>query len=144
MMNTRPKLQGDDEGNYDVIEGVPVDEMSIRIYRIQSVTSIATTVIRVGGTVAIVFLLTLPFKYLAGENTNAIIQVFAKIDFFTQWLGWGVGAGGVIYGQRQSKLRKRTLKSSGQHMAAMETKIDPFRTSSGLTSEGTTHPGDTP
>jgi hypothetical protein len=57
-------------------------------------------------------------------------------------LAWGVGAGGVVYGWRQKKLRESTTERLTKRTGELESQIDGKRTSSGLTPRGKTRPGD--
>jgi|SRR5579875_1562019 len=76
----------------------------------------------------------------AGKSTAAdvAIRFFAefKID---RALAYLFGLGGIGYGWQQRELRRRTIKRLTERTGELERKIDPNRSSSGLTERGTTH-----
>lgn len=80
---------------------------------------------------------------LAGLKTEANIAVsFLNKTELAVTLGWMVGLGGVAYGNRERKLRKKTVARLEGRVRNFELGLDPTRSSSGLTAEGDTNPGD--
>ena len=78
---------------------------------------------------------------LAGHETNLNIALSAWIETkagITISASLTVGALGVVYGQWQDKLRRRTVTRMGNRISELELQIDPNRTSSGLSREGLT------
>jgi hypothetical protein len=97
------------------------------------------------GLVLIAYLQYLSIKSLAGRLTFAAIAVKFITDFhLTEGVAYTFGIGGVGYGLRQRKLRKDGLERMGTRTKELESKIDPGRSSSRLTSKGETHPEDKP
>jgi hypothetical protein len=92
---------------------------------------------------AIVYFIDHAVQALAGKQTEANILV----NFLTKFevsvaLGWAVGAGGLIYGRSQRKLRKASVARLSERLQAFEAEIDPKRTTSTLRSNGDTNPED--
>jgi hypothetical protein len=82
-------------------------------------------------------------RSLAGHYTFADIGIKVIGDFkVSEALSYLFGAGGVGYGLRERALRRKTTDRFAERVAALETKIDPNRTSSHLTRRGTTNPED--
>lgn len=82
---------------------------------------------------------------LAGKQTGADILVSFLGSFKTACsLSLVAGASGVVYGQRQKKLRERTIRDLAPYAEKYEKEHDPDRDSSGLTSAGRTPPEEEP
>jgi hypothetical protein len=82
---------------------------------------------------------------LAGQQTKAAIgiRILANVRLSAA-LGWGVGAGGAGYGLLQRRLKGRDVARLSGRIHELEMEKDPGRTSSRLTKQGTTNPGDIP
>lgn len=80
---------------------------------------------------------------LAGRTTIAsiIVRVLGQLRL-PEILGSGVGLVGVVYGLGQRSLRRRNIRRLAKAKQELETRLDPDRTSSGLTPLGTTRPED--
>ena len=79
---------------------------------------------------------------LAGRTTISDIVVNFLGNFrVSEGLAWALGAGGTGYGLLQRKLRRDTIERLQGRVKTMEQEYDPNRSSSNLTSRGTT-PGD--
>lgn len=82
-------------------------------------------------------------KSLAGQQTGANIDVNFIAGFsVSETMAWVVGAGGVLYGQRERSLKGKAVKRLHERIEFLERKVDPNRSSSGLTPTGNTNPGD--
>lgn len=57
-------------------------------------------------------------------------------------ISYVVGGGGLLYGARQKRLKGNTIQKMGAQIKELEAKIDPNRSSSGLTERGKTRPED--
>lgn len=83
---------------------------------------------------------------LAGKVTNANISAVLSWPFGPGWimvvLALLFGAGGIVYGRRQAKLRKDTIERLHEYQKRYELSIDPNRSSSRLTARGETRPED--
>jgi hypothetical protein len=79
----------------------------------------------------------------AGRDTAATfsLSVITKLQA-DRWFAYLFGAGGVGYGLVERRLRRRNIKRLTKHTEELEKRIDPERTSSGLTPEGKTRPED--
>lgn len=96
-----------------------------------------------GAALGIVYLLAQAVEALAGKQTeaNILVSMLGTVEVSVA-LSWVVGAGGVIYGRAQKKLRQRTVARLHGRIASLEKQIDPGRSSSKLTPTGDTNPED--
>lgn len=80
---------------------------------------------------------------LSGETTTADIgiKLFADVKL-SEVFAYLFGGGGVVYGVRQRNLRGNTIERLQGRIKSLEKRLDPGRTSSGLTPRGSTHPRD--
>ena len=82
-------------------------------------------------------------EVLAGETTTADIGLTILADVQTsKGVAWIVAILASGYGLRQRTLRKRNIERLQARIRALESHIDPGRTSSGLTPQGETNPKD--
>lgn len=80
---------------------------------------------------------------LAGKNTAADIGIKFLSDIrISEAAAWLFGAGGVLYGTRERRLRLKVNESLGARVSELEEGIDPARSSSKLTPRGETNPQD--
>lgn len=85
----------------------------------------------------------LSINVLAGKITSANILVsFLGNLTVSKWVAYIVGGGCLIYGIRERKLRRSTVKRLQARNQKFEAALDPKRTSSFLTERGETHPRD--
>lgn len=78
---------------------------------------------------------------LAGKSTLANIGLNLGVlaDFkISEVLGGGIGVGGIVYGLSERTYRKSKVRRMGDRIKLLEEKIDPNRSSSGLTPRGNT------
>ena len=75
----------------------------------------------------------------AGKHTDAtvIIKLITSIQL-DRWIAWAAGAMGVTYGVRQRHLRRKAIERTTKRPIELEQVMDPKRTSSQLTTLGTT------
>lgn len=104
-----------------------------------NVAKVLITLIQCGAAVAVFYFLNDSIKHLAGQETNATIN----IDFMGNVLAGLFGSGGVFYGKKQNELRKKTIERLQKRIKVLEEKSDSSRSTSGLTERGETHPEDT-
>ena len=122
-------------------------EIELRILRItrlvEGVVQISSNLFRWGAIVLIARYGYLSIESLAGQNTLADIGInFLSNIKVSVALAGAAGAGGLIYGERQRKLRKNTVERLQGRIRELETKIDPNRSTSDLTHRGDTRPED--
>lgn len=122
-------------------------EVELRIFKItrlvEGVVQISSNLFRWGGIVLISRYAYLTVESLAGQNTLADIGINFLSDIkVSVGLAWGACAGGIIYGERQRKLRKNTVERLQGRIRDLETEIDPDRSTSNLTHRGDTRPED--
>jgi hypothetical protein len=108
-----------------------------------SATEIVLNLIRYGSLVLIALFAREAIADLAGKTTqaNVFMQVLSDIN-----VGWGVaallGVGGTLYGMAERKQRQRMIERLHGRTKILEQKIDPKRSSSGITESGDTNPLD--
>ena len=76
---------------------------------------------------------------LAGHFT--FVSIFSSIAAnisINQWVAYVLAGGGTGYGLAQRRLRKRKVAELAERIKRLEVQIDPNRSSSGLSPEGTT------
>ena len=83
------------------------------------------------------------FVSLAGRDTSLIVAFFTSTGCgVTAAAGAGVGTLGATYGVWQRRLHRRAIAHFAPRLAELERRLDPSRTTSGLTDIGQTHPDD--
>lgn len=81
--------------------------------------------------------------YLAGRETSASFFADLKInEHLSKLFCLLFGGGGLFYGFKQNRKRKKEIHRLTEHSRKLELIIDPKRTSSGLSIEGHHHQGD--
>lgn len=81
----------------------------------------------------------------AGKYTFADIGISLLGDFrVSEALIYILGVGGIIYGYGERRLRLKAIERLANRQIELEKRIDPGRSSSGLTPQGTTRPEDIP
>ena len=78
---------------------------------------------------------------MAGKQTiaNVVLSLLANVQVS---IAWGLAVGAAGYGVVERKLRQKTVSRLEGRIHELESNIDSNRTSSHLTPEGTTNPGD--
>lgn len=80
---------------------------------------------------------------LAGQETQASIAIGFLADIRLTWaISFAIGGGGLYYGHRQNKLRRRTIERLGSQLKSCEEQLNPIRTSSNLSVTGKTNEED--
>lgn len=80
-----------------------------------------------------------------GKTTSASVLVNMALSLgATRWFFAIVALLGGGYGLSERSLRRRHIKKTAEYIEALEKKIDPGRSSSGLTAIGTTRKEDRP
>ena len=109
----------------------------------EGIVQVVTSAIRWGAIVLIVRYGYLSIEALSGQQTLADIGVnFLTHIKVSVAVAWSVAAGGVLYGMKQRKLRRDTVERLQKRNQELESRIDPNRSSSELTSRGDTRPED--
>lgn len=118
-------------------------EFTLSYKRLDLIGTAVQQLIRGGCLVAIAGFAYLSIKVLAGKSTFAEIALRAaanlKIGDLILLL---VGTGGVGYGINQRRLRRSNVERLSKRVQELESALDPKRSTSGLTPQGTTRPGD--
>ena len=109
----------------------------------EGVVQVINNLIRWSAIVLVVRYGYLAIETLAGKTTLADVAVSFLTDIkVSVVLAWGAGAGGVVYGLQQRKLRKDTLQRLQDRNQTLEKMIDSSRSTSNLTPRGDTRPED--
>ena len=80
---------------------------------------------------------------LAGKTTVAnVMLTYITGQGKAHLLPWAVSGASLIWGYIERHLRLKKIAAMGNHNAALEKRLDPTRSTSMLTLEGETTPGD--
>jgi p-aminobenzoyl-glutamate transporter AbgT len=111
--------------------------------KIDSVTTVVREAIKWAGIVLIVRYGYYAIAVLAGHSTFAdiVVRFLANVKV-SDGILYLLAGGGIVYGVGQRYLRRRHIKHVVPAKNRLEEMLDPNRSSSGLTPQGTTHPGD--
>ena len=116
-----------------------------RRHVVTKTADVARTLIRVGGTVAVFYLIYLTLIPFAGKESSANLKFVAKVITslrIDQLIAYLVGIAGLLYGLAERKLKTGYVEKFSDRIEELETRIDPERSSSGLPSTGKTRPSD--
>lgn len=80
---------------------------------------------------------------LAGSSTNLsmLMSLSANKDL-VDIASLAFGGAGITYGVRERRAKRRVIEHQGNRIKDLETDVDPERSSSGLSEDGSTHPDD--
>lgn len=122
-------------------------ELELRYrFRFRMLDLVATglsLVIPWGSVVLIAWLVTDAVNGLAGKYTFADIGVRFLADIkVSEAVAYVVGGGGMLYGYKERRLRQKNIARLSGRNQEYEKRVDPKRSSSGLTPEGKTRPED--
>jgi hypothetical protein len=110
---------------------------------VDSLTTITHTLIRYGGVVLPFYFMYLAANVLAGKSTTADIGIKMLGSLtITETVGYAVGAAGALYGLNERKLRRDKTEYLQDRIQKLEKQMDPKRSTSRLTTRGTTNPVD--
>jgi len=104
-------------------------------------------VIKWGAACFIAWRLGLAFEALAGKATLASFGISLIADLkanklFSHIVTGIFGLSGMGYGLRERSIKRREIRRLGNRVVNLEKRLDPNRTSSGLTLDGTSRPED--
>ena len=93
--------------------------------------------------VAVAYYASRVFIAFAGKKTDALIgiQLITSIKL-DRWVAYIVAIMGGTYGLRQRHLRRTSIERTTKRPIELEQRMDPNRTSSGITPRGTTRKED--
>jgi hypothetical protein len=104
-----------------------------------AITSVLNTAIMWGALVAIAYIGYLSIVALAGKTTLADIGIkFLANLKISVIVPYAIGVGGIGYGLLQRRLRKKRVEELSAHCSKLEHLLDPKRSSSGISPQGTT------
>lgn len=108
-----------------------------------AITVLGTAAFKWGALVWISYYAFRAVEALAGQQTfaNIVLDILGHVTVQIGF-GWACGAGGVLYGWRQRKLRKDVVERLSGRIADLERQLDSRRSSSRLTPRGDTRPED--
>jgi len=118
-------------------------EHGLKVARINATVTLGTTIIKYAALVACFGFIYLMTESLAGRTTLATIglRIMGNLRV-SDGISFVFGGGGVLYGVGQRQLRRRSVERLSKMKNELEQVIDQGRSSSGLTSTGTTRPED--
>lgn len=124
-------------------------EYRLRVQRCDAGLRIGLELIKWSAICIITWRLGLAVESLAGKATLANFGIFLIGDLkankvFSHIVMAVFGLGGVGYGLRERGQKRKAIKQCGSRIARLETRLDPKRTSSGLTDDGSSRPEDEP
>lgn len=123
----------------------PKSEAEIRLsfHRVDAIVSVAKTLIKYAALVACTFFVYKSVAALAGKETLASIglNILGNVKVSDGVL-YVLTGGSIAYGLGERSLRRRNIKRLTPRSIELEKRLDPNRTSSGLTTKGTTRPED--
>jgi len=104
---------------------------------VEAATSIVRTLIRWAGAAVIAWFAYKSFQAVAGKDTtfSAVVNLATKLSI-DRWIAYiiaGLSSGCWWYERRT---RQKTIKDREEYIRELEKKIDPKRSTSGLTAEG--------
>lgn len=115
----------------------------VRLRIIDAIDANIRLLIKYGFLAVVAFFAYGAIAVLAGKQTFAQIGIKLLGDIkIANSIGYVVGGSGIIYGRRQKKLKEDVIQKLAPRIKELETKIDPKRSSSGLTERGRTRPED--
>jgi hypothetical protein len=123
------------------------DAATIQIHKIHAgadaIVKLLSEAMKWGSLVYIFYLLVPVAMAMAGKETSANFSLsLIANEHFVALLGILFGTGGIIYGRRQSKLRRDTIERFHPFQLKYELEKDPGRSSSKLTPRGDTQEED--
>jgi hypothetical protein len=118
-------------------------EHSIKYKKLDIVNSAIQTFLKYGSLVAISAIFASALKILSGKQTllNVTMLLVAHLKL-SEKISYALGLAGILYGYRQRRLRRIVIENMSEHQRRLELSLDPRRTSSKITSKGTTRPDD--
>ena len=123
------------------------DDSRIAIHKVHVIGDVITKVLseifKWGTLIYFIYAGSEVLKEFAGKSTYADVTFsWIMSERLASVLGLIFGAGGMLYGRRQARLRKDTVEKMHQFQVKYEESVNVNRTSSGLTCRGDTHEDD--
>jgi len=123
------------------------DNTKLKIHKLHVVSDLASKVIsdifKYGTLIFLIYTGGEVLLAYSGEITIADVSFSWMInDHLGDFLGVIFGAGGILYGRQQSKLRRDAIENMYPDKLQSQLGFDPGRTSSGLTNRGDTQEED--
>jgi hypothetical protein len=124
-------------------------EYKLKSQRLDTVLRLGQSLIQYGAGCFIVWRVGLAIESLAGRATMADFGVFLYADLkantvFSHIVMGVLGLGGASYGLRERAQKRKEIKRLGNRVVDVEKRLDPNRSSSGLTIDGRSRPEDEP
>jgi len=118
-------------------------DATVRLRRVDGIVSTIQHAVKWLSLLGIAYFVYMSIRSLSGHYTFADIGIKFVGDLkLSEGLSYLFGVGGVGYGMRERRLRRKTTERMSARNVQLEQMIDPERTSSHLTTRGTTNPED--
>ena len=114
-----------------------------RFRKLDLIGAALQTAIPWGSLVFLAWLVSNALESLAGQETIADIgiNVLGNVGI-NDGLAYALAAGTIFYGNRERRLRREVTARLTARTTELEERLDSGRSSSGITTHGTTRPGD--
>ncbi len=118
-------------------------ELKLAYKRIDAFVTVAKTLIQWAALVACVFFVYKCVVALSGKETFASLgmSIFGNVKV-SDGILYVLTGGSILYGLGERGLRRKTIRRLTPRSIELEKRLNPARTSSGLTKKGTTQPED--
>jgi hypothetical protein len=111
--------------------------------RSEGIASVINNLVRFGALAFVAWCGMQSVNALAGETTTTDIGIKILTDIrISTAVAWLFGGTGIAYGTYQRKLRRDNIERLTKRTHELERRLDPKRSSSGLTARGETPPED--
>lgn len=124
-------------------------EYKLKSQKLETLSRLLHSIVKYGALCFVVWRLGLTVEVLAGKSTLANFGIYLFADLkankvFSHLVMGLVGLTGAGYGIRERSQKRSQIHTLGNRVVELEKRIDPKRTSSGLTLDGRSRPEDEP
>jgi hypothetical protein len=114
---------------------------AFRVRLVERSADVLSAAMKWGSISFLAYCLYLSVNSLAGQDTFAKIGIGFMVNMtVSKWVAYVFGLGGTAYGWNERRLRRNTVLRLGPSRLEYERRLDPRRSSSGLTLSGDTSP----
>jgi hypothetical protein len=118
-------------------------DFRLHLKRLEIIDTVVRLTIPWCGGILIALCAAYTVSVLAGKYTFAQIGISLLGSLkVSETISYAFGASGVIYGLKEGALRRKNIHRLSSQIQNLERQVNPTRSSSSLTTRGTTQPGD--